>query len=477
MWLRRAVCAALLVVLVACDRGGEPAGVPVRSPAASPTAPSGPVIALVGTMSGRGMWRGEDAFEGADLGVHLLNQSNRGGALPFQLVTVDDRGDPRRATELVEELAEDPRTVGIVYAGPTEGIVPAAEALSTAGIPAVVCYGDLHGAGLLRSHLFQVAPPLPWQARRHAAYIARDRRYRRVGLLSQRGRDGDTAVAATRSAVRRAGLSRPMVRRFATDDDLGPLLTDMKRRRVEALLVHGPPAAIRDVAALQRQRGSTYRTTARARTVTAPRRIRVRERRGSRRPWRPQLMGFDLAIAPTGGRLPPGTTASDTYARGGYMLPIPSLTRFREAFANWWETDPVGWERRAFEAASMIGWAARRTMPEEDVAQTLEGLGRRRFGGLDVRFGPDGHTSVEERTVGLWVVPRGGIRLPEAERRPPEMPWAMLGRGFSRNGRRTAVLARDWSHLFRDPPPRGGRAPRIGTARFGVTTPRRDPVH
>lgn len=477
MWLRRALGISLVLLIGACDGGGAEVAVPVRSPAASPAMREGPVIGLVGTMSGPGAWRGEDAFEGADLAVQLLNRAGRGPALPYQLVTLDDRGEPGRATDLVEELASDRRTVGVVYAGPPSAIAPAADALRAAGIPAAICYGDLYSARLLRSHLFQMAAPLVWQARRHAAYIARDRGYRQIGLIAQSGLDGDTAVEAARIALRRQGRRLAVVRRVDADDDLDAVLDDMERRRTEVLLVKGSPSTLGEIAELLRERGSLYRTTAAARTITAPRRIRQRERRtGERRRWRPHLMGFDLAISPESGRLPPGTIASDSYARGTYLLPVPSFERFHDAFTDWWGSEPTGWEHRAFDAASMIGWAARRTPPGEDIAEVLEGMDRVRFGTLDISFDPGDRVAVEERAVGLWVIPRSGLDVRAGTRRPDGMRWVMLARGFSSNGRRTDIPPADWPHLFRRPAS-GGRSPRIGAARFAVSTPRRDPVH
>lgn len=69
-------------------------------------------------MSGPDAWRGEDAFEGADLAIHILNRSLKEREPAFELVTLDDRGSAQTATELVRQLAGSDRTVGIVYAGP-----------------------------------------------------------------------------------------------------------------------------------------------------------------------------------------------------------------------------------------------------------------------------------------------------------------------------------------------------------------------
>jgi hypothetical protein len=207
-------------------------------------------------------------------------------------------------------------------------------------------------------------------------------------------------------------------------------------------------------------------------------RTKVRRERRRNRVWRPQILGFDSAISRRVGEIASaGTVAADTYARGAHYLPVPSFKRFRSAFMNWWNDDPVGSERRAYEAVRVIGWGLERSGLDVDLIRALEGLRGERFGGLPITFGPDDRTSVEQTTVGLWVVPRGSATVRERERLPENMPWAPLARGFSINGRRTDVLPEDWRYLFRKPPPRDAPAPRPSQMRFGVTTSRRDPVH
>lgn len=468
---------ALLLLLAACDAGsGEPraGGTPVPSPTRADTS----VIGLVTTLRGRDAYRGEDAFEGADLAVHELNRSLERDERRFELVTLDDKGDPAEAARLVQELAASPRTVGVVFGGPTEGLPPAAGALAVAGVPGILCYGDLYSAQLLRPPLFQTSPPLIWQARRIASYLLRDRRYDRVGALVSSSLDGSTAADVLGIAVEeRRGRPGPTV---AYDDleDLRPALDRLRKRRVEALVIEGGPRAIHAVATELREMGASYRSTSVARIASAPRRVRGRRQRSGH--WRPQLVGFDLAVAArrTDG-LPPGTIAAETYARGVHYLPIPSFESFTGKFANWWgESRPLGWELRAYEATRMIGWAARQRRGEESVISSLERLRNRRFGGLDITLGPDDHTSVEQTTVGLWAVPKPGLVLPAEEREFFErLPWVPLARGFSIDGRRTVIQAEDWRHLFRNPPPPRAPAPRFTRMRFGISTTRSDPIH
>ena len=439
----------------------------MRRPVSSPASEDTTIIGLVGTMTGDDAWRGEDAFEGADLAVHELN---RGGVdeREYELVTLDDGGDPARATELVMELALGDRVAGIVYAGPPEALPSAEAALEEGGVPAVLCYGDLYSARLLKPNLFQVSPPYLWQARRIAAYLYRDRRYARVGLLVPQNLGGRTARQSFAAAARAFGRRPSLVAKYPpAGKTLRPQLDALRKAGVQAIVVDGDASAFAGTLGQLKSSGSAYLTTAAAR----------RPRRGE---WHPQVAGFDAAMSPrvVPGLPPPGTIVSDDYARGAHYLPVPSLRAFRAAFENWWGEAPLGWERRAYEAGRMIGWATERAVTAEtSIPEAMESLRRRRFGGLDLVLGPDDHTAVNQPHVGLWVVPRPGARVRERGSLPENLPWVPLARGFSIDGETTDVAARDWRYLFRKAPPPKAPAPKNARWRFGVATRRSDPVH
>ncbi|MDQ3784812.1 MAG: ABC transporter substrate-binding protein [Actinomycetota bacterium] len=453
--------AAALIVLPACELGAGDRGSGLRVPVGTPRTEQGPVVGLVGTMTGPGAWRGDDAFEGADLGVNVLNRSLPARQEPYELVTLDDRGDPARALALVERLAAEHATVGLVYAGPPEVLSRAEDALAEAGVPAILCFGDLPGA--LRgfpSHLFQASPPMSWQAKHLAAYILQDRAFRTTGLLMERSPSGRDARRSLQRALSGAGGRRAeWVGYRPGADNLPELLARLRRRRVEALVVGGGPGLVKRLEVALRRMGALYRSTEAA---------RIRSRADARRAkwWKPQVLLFDLGLTP-GTRLPPGTVAAESYARGAHYLPLPGFERWRSAFVDWWDAEPLGWELRAYQAVGMIGWAAGHSQPDGDLASSLEAARGVRFGGMAASFSPLDHLSVEPGTVGLWAIPRPGIRVPERGRLPGAMPWVPLGRTFDP----AALGAGDARHLWARRP-NGSFRPR-----FGISTSRSDPVH
>lgn len=464
---RRVAAAGLVVALAltACDSGDPDEGTPMRRPVSSPASEDTTIVGLVGTMTGDDAWRGEDAFEGADLAVHQLNRGD--DEREYELVTLDDEGDAGRATQLVMDLALNERVAGIVYAGPPEALPSAEAALEEGGVPALLCYGDLYSARLLKPNLFQVSPPYLWQARRIASYLYRDRRYARVGLLVPQNLSGRTARQSFAAAARAFRRRFAAVATYRPGETMGTQLTALERARVQAIVVDGNAEGVATALQQLESNDAAYRTSATAR----------KPRRGE---WRPQVAVFDSGMSPriVPGLVPPGTVASDDYARGAHYLPVPSLSAFRDAFEDWWGEPPLGWERRAYEATHMIGWATARAVADDtSIPNAMESLRRRRFGGLDLVLGPDDHTAVNQPQVGLWVVPKPGVRVPERERLPESMPWVPLARGFSIDGETTDVAARDWRFLFRKAPPPKAPSPKNGRWRFGVTTPRSDPVH
>ena len=469
---RLGVLTAIACVAISCTGSGSTGTYTPRRPLGSPTSTRTMLIALIGTMSGVDEWRGTDAFEGAHFGVGALNRNVSSGEPSFELITRDDRGDPARAAQLVEEVAADPRYAGVVYAGPTAGLPPAEAALEEAGIPAVLCYGDLYSERLLRANLFQVSTPFLWEGERIGAYIARDRRYATSGAIVEKSLDGKTAAAALQTGLDRAGAVRALVERYSPRSlELRPALARMRRSRVEAIVVQGSPRAFDRVLATLRAMEASYRTTAAARFASAPKGADL-----SGKDWRPQVIGFDAAIHPSDAVVPGGTTAADSYARGAHYLPVPSLKAFKSGFVDWWGHQPLGWQLRAYEAVQMIGWAKLRTAAGDDVAASLERLRSVRFGGLDITLSDEDHVAVDEPTVGLWTIPDDRDRVFERDRLPVALPWVPLARTLA-SDKRTTVPAQDWRFLFSGRTSEQGRAPQFDRMRFGVTTPRSDPIH
>ena len=457
----------MFLLVTGCE-SEDPTALRPREPVSSPGSTKTRVIGLVGSMTGPLSWRGQDAFEGADVSVQVLNRSLRKDEQMFELVTIDDGGDPQAARAAIERLAANGQTVGIVYAGPEQILPEVEQFLASTKVPLLFNFGDLYSSQLLTPHLFQMSPAYLWEARVLARYLDTDRRYERVGALTSDALSGASARRSLQIALGERGLSLAASEIISTDAPaLGRALDALERKKVQAIVVEGGPEELEGMLRALNVRGSTYETT--------------KEARRGRPEWRPQVVGFDTMVSPEIDPevLTEGLVAADTYARGSHYLPIPSFVEYRRAFDDWWggEPQPIGWERRAYESVQLLGWAARQYPSNRDVdfAAVLQDVRGKRYGGLDITFGPDDRTAADQATVGLWVVP--AVTVPEADELPETLPWVPLGRGFSIDGERTNVLNQDWKYLFRNAPPKKAPAPKFRKQKFGVTTGRSDPVH
>ena len=448
-----------------------------RTPVTSPESTRTRVIGLVGSMSGPDEWKGQDAFEGADVSVQILNRSLDDNERMFELVTIDDAGDPAAARAAVEQLAANGQTVGIVYAGPEQVLPDMERFLASTKVPLLFTFGDLYSSQLLTPHLFQMAPAYLWEARVLARYLIADRRYRRIAALTSDSLSGGSARRSLQVALGERGESL-LGSEILTDDErsLNRALDSFERKNVQSIVIEGGPSETEALLRVIDDRGSTYETTKLAKQGP-----RGQKPGADGRSWAPQIVGFDSMISPDidPELLTEGLVAADSYARGSHYLPIPSFEEYRRAFEDWWgeAPEPIGWERRAFESVQLLGWAAGQYRSNRDVdhAAVLQEVERRRFGGLDITFGPDDHSAADQATIGLWVIP--ATRVPEAGSLPRDLPWVPLARGFSIDGERTNVLNQDWKYMFRNAPPRNAPAPLFKRQKFGVTTGRSDPVH
>ena len=399
------VPATLLLVialsLTSCDRdidslrsGDETGGRRKRTEA---------VIALVGTMSGPGSWRGPDAREGARLAVRDLNRSPLGSGLRWRLTVHDDRGRPGLSTRLVERTARRKETVGIVYAGAPRGLPAAQETLARAGVPAFLCYGDLLGAGRLTGHVFQAGPPFAWQARLLVARALKDRTVRQLGVLLERSLMGRTADRALKQTLAAHGKKLVITRTFAPGrwKELPGALEDLRRRGVDALFVEATVREFRHIL----EALLAMRPTASASRPSS---------------WRPSLFVFDLAVGPTRATPPDGIAAAESGARATFLP--ESAQGFRRRFVQKWHHLPLGWQRRSYESARLIA-AARAGADDADLATALEQGGAQRIGSSVIRFSSTDHVTPERKSLSVWTTDAGTAAR---QGLPGRMTWMPL---------------------------------------------------
>ena len=382
---------AAVFVLAACTNGAN------DRDDARPSGSGGArrdTIALVGTMSGAGTWRGRPARRGVKIALHAL----RAEAVRMDVRVLDDRGDYRRSTRLVQRAATARDVAGVVFAGPPRALPRAEDALADAGVPAFLCYGDLATLRLLTPHVFQIGPSFRWEAEELTRYAARVGGTDALGALTEDSVMGDSARTALRGALRRHGAELAAARVFQPGrlELLGAHLRRLRAAGVDQIFVEAsPPEFARIVATLQRE-----------------------ER------WEPRLLGFDLTLSPRlgGPAAPPGTVAADARDRGAHLMPEARFRKFRRAAQEVIGRLPVHWEYRAYLAARLVASGGL----SRDVADRARML---RAGGRHLAdLGPGDSLVLERSEIGLWRAHRSSA----ASRRdlPPRLPWAPVPGAF-----------------------------------------------
>jgi ABC-type branched-subunit amino acid transport system substrate-binding protein len=476
MAVRKSWISFLLVLTLGAascqNNGGTGGDLTIHDPVGSPSNRDALVIGVVGTLSGTNEWRGSDAFEGANLGVSIVNRIPNSPS--YELVTLDDRGEPKRAVTLVQRIVSNPRLVGVIFAGPPQAPERTRRLLARMGIPGLVCYSDLFDRRRLEPPLFQLSPPASWEAQRIIHYAFADRQYSRVGVLADTGSDGEISLEQLRRAAAAQGKHLFVARIDPGRDPLGAL-TYLRRRRVQAVAFAGTPQEAAGVIRTLTGMGARYRGLNLARTAGS----------GRAKHWQPQLLGLDqlLGSGATAAGAAPGTVAAASFDRNAPYMPLAQTRSFAEAFKRWWDHFPYGEQSSAYDAVRLIQRAAARqevvpgpASPDRSgIAGALASLPTLNFSGAPLSFSSHDRVGSDRRSVGLWTVP--GPHDVYAGTVPKKLDWIPLSRGFSGAGGRTRLPSFTWAKLFKRASLNGTSAPRFTALRFGVASPKSDPLH
>lgn len=423
-----------LAFLTACTVApGPPDPGPSAPGSPSPTASPGALLSVVATASGPGALEDRPHLDGMRLAEREINERDGVLGLPLRLEVVDDaRAGTAAGVGRALGRTEPP---ALVVVGPGEAVLAHRTAIQADRRPVMLLGGDLYTSRGLFPQVFQSAPPMRWQARVIARYLARDRRHDGVVIAAVPGREPQAAVV--RAAARAEGL----------------------RTR----LVGSPPPRIRGDALVALVDGPGLDPLLAA--------IRAAEDP-------PQLVLPSDLLRTDLPALPPGTVAPGTYAWAPWARPIPRVREFRDAFEEAHGRPPVGAEQEGYDAIRLLVRALEETEGRggNRLVRALEGNRPKgpAISGLPLVLGPDDHTMTDETWVGLFAVAG-----PDEEAEPwlRGVPWRPIIRTFTYDGERTVLHERDRRVFF--PSWRRNRpSPKFHRSRWGIATRAgRDPLH
>jgi hypothetical protein len=404
----------LLLLLASCVSSAPPDGPPVRGPTPGDDGELVVPVAVVNAMQADPAL-GETFVDGMRLAAREVNGDGGIAGARLELSVAPSFADALDSS------------VATLVVGPGPVVAADRASVERDGDPVLLLGGDLYSSRGLIRQVFQVSPPLAWQATALARYLVLDRAYEAVTLVTEPGPAGAEAGAVFEAAWEEEGSA------FAE-----PGL------KVDANVFADAPGLVGDFGAgPDGDQGQLVAT------------------------------GDVLALGPP---IPSGAVASYPYTWAGWADPIPRVHRFRVAFERFSGRLPDGFEQEGYDAVHVLAAALDATNGQggDALVHELESVSDATFSSLPIALGPDDHLFAGRGQIGIFA------RLAPNEiddvTSPTGVPWAPLMRTFTYNGRRTSIVDRDKDVFFpgwerREP------APNYQRSAHGITTSSEDPLH
>jgi ABC-type branched-subunit amino acid transport system substrate-binding protein len=321
-------------------------------------------------------------------------------------------GTEDEAVEGLRRLASDPSVVGIVLTTPLAAETIADEA-ARAGMPLISTgYDFLRRGGLpprdpSRQTIYQFAIPTSWALDLLAKYCAKDRKFKRVGIVYDEVQF-QGVVEEARAACARWGLEIVFAEPAKSDlDDLRAQLETARASACHAFFAWVDAKTLADTSKLLYRMDASYVDVDSARSP-------------SKGTWRPQLMGAPEAMVERD-----WATEAGEAARPG-SITVGDVGAFRKG-PEWlpeiWGRDHVlGWERVAgarrgirgvVDACYALLEAARRAgrADREAVAQELENGGIFQFCSTKFELSSTKRVALTEGDLCLMALERDTPRI------------------------------------------------------------------
>ena len=414
------------------------------------------MLRVVATLTGPDAEEDASFVDGIGLGERVVNrQGVLGRSLRVEMA--DDGGDDDETTRLVREAVRVPGTSAVLVVGPGQAVTAARRAIEIPRTPVFLLGGDLYSTQGLFRQVFQVSVPLRWQAAVLARYFLADRGYGRVSTIRETDDDevggighwpehpGEDALGeAMVEEGQPLGLQLGLTRGFARSEASAESLKELEP--AGAVTLFGSPTMAVRVA---RWLGD----------LNTP----------------PQMAMLADGLRGTFDSLPLGTVAPYSYTWAPWAEPIRRVAAFRDLCERVLGHPPQGFEQEGYDAVRLLADALRRSDGRggDPLVAALESFTEARYSSTPIRLGPDDHLFPVDRWVGIFAVEREGDDDPWG---PSWAAWRPVMRTFTTNGERTIIPDIDRDVFFPGWRPREP-APDFWTARYGITTRRRDPLH
>jgi branched-chain amino acid transport system substrate-binding protein len=258
--------AAAVLALAACGKqgGGATDASGATASAASASADSSATVVKIGQvspMSGPISHLGKDNENGAKLAISDLNAEGvtiGGKKITFQLVSEDDQGDPKIATQVAQRLV-DAGVVGVVGHLNSGTTIPASKIYSDAGIPQIspsATNPDYTRQGYKTT--FRVIANDVQQGKALGDYAVKVAKAKSIAVIDDRTAYGQGLADQFANAVKADGGS-VVDREFTTNaaTDFSAILTAIKAKKPDMVFYGGMDAQAGPMAKQMKQLGIT----------------------------------------------------------------------------------------------------------------------------------------------------------------------------------------------------------------------------
>ena len=315
----------------------------------------------------------KETLEGAKLYLDAVNAKGGVGGQTIELISLDDRFDPKLAAENARQLIED-KNVSAMFltrgTPHTEGIIPLLDKYNVALV------GPSTGAMVMhqpvRKHVFNVRATYQREAEKAITHLS-SMGVKRIAIVYSDDAFGTDALAGAQKGMRAAKLKPVAVEKFdRAKPDFAPMAPKVFQSKAQAILIVAAGQAVVDSVKAFRAAGSAAQIVTLSNNASS---------------------GFVKSMGDDGRGMI--ITQVLPYERSISYPMIKEAHALNRARGQG-EISPAMLE--GFAAAKVLVEGLRRAgpKPSRDKIQTaLEGLQKFDLGGLEVSYGPDDHTGLD----------------------------------------------------------------------------------
>ena len=315
----------------------------------------------------------KEAAEGAKLYLDSINASGGVNGQKIELISLDDKFDPKLAFENGRQLIEDKNVVAMFLTRGTPHTEALLPLLDKYGVPLI---GPSSGAMVLhkpvKKHIFNVRGTYQLEAEKAMLYL-HSRGITRIGIVYADDSFGADGVIGAQKGLATVKLTPAVLEKFnRTAPDFAAITPKLAKANVQAVLMVASGQAVVDGVKAFRTAGSTAQVVTLSNNASS---------------------GFVKSL----GQNARGMIVTQVFPNERSVA-FPMVKEAQDLAKVKGLTDVSPATLEGFAAAKVLVESLRRAGPKptrDKLQATLENLRKLDIGGLEVSYGPDDHTGLD----------------------------------------------------------------------------------